>query len=96
MELPECELSKQPTKGKQQAECSALLTASCWLTGLLVDLKMEAVSSPKMVNFKQTTLYHSPEEIESFCCMVCSSFFSEDGNLQPKETCREISSIVQN
>jgi hypothetical protein len=28
-------MSKQPTKGKQQAECCALLTASCGLPGLL-------------------------------------------------------------
>jgi hypothetical protein len=36
MKLPKSELSKQPTKGKQPAECSALLTASCWLPGLLL------------------------------------------------------------
>jgi hypothetical protein len=35
MELPKSKLIKQPTKCKQQAECSALLTASCWLPGLL-------------------------------------------------------------
>jgi hypothetical protein len=35
MELRKSKLSQQPTKGKQQAECSALLTASCWLPSLL-------------------------------------------------------------
>jgi hypothetical protein len=63
MELPKSKLSKQPTKGKQQAECAALLTASCWLPDLLFYPEDGGSKFFQNMNFKQTTLYHSPEEI---------------------------------
>jgi hypothetical protein len=53
---------------------------------------MEAVSSSKMANFYEATLYHSPEEIVFFSYMVCTSFFSDNGNLEPK--CVETSAVM--
>jgi hypothetical protein len=35
MELPKSKLIKKPTESRQQAECCALLNASCWFSGLL-------------------------------------------------------------
>jgi hypothetical protein len=56
MELPKSKLSKQPTKGKQQADCYALLTACCGLSGLHLNPEDGGSNFPKIANIYQTTL----------------------------------------
>jgi hypothetical protein len=95
MEMPKSKLSKPATKRKQQAECSALLTDSCWLPGLL--FSPENGGSKFLQNGEFLPDYVASQSRRSSILLLYGLFqFLFRQWKFTGQICRDLSGIIQN